>query len=159
MAKKPEAANFSEAIVALEKGYRQFKAFEGAIEAINAVRNAEQVERETMERVNNLKIEQSKTEKLITDANAEVAKTLAQGKEASDKAKAKADNIVLSANKKLDEANAYNAAKVAEADALVKNAQALAAEAKAERDAALAELDKVSKQINEVKTKARALLG
>jgi len=159
MAKKPDAVNFSEAITTLEKGYRQFKAFEGAMEAINGLRNAEQVERETMERVNNLKIEQGKIEKSIADANTEVAKIAAQGKDAADKAKAKADNIVVAANKKLDEANAYNAAKVVEADAIIKNAQALAAEAKAERDAALIELDKINKQINEVKAKAKALLG
>lgn len=151
--------NTNEIIVELERGHRVFKAFEGALTAIEGLRNAEQVLSETNASIEIAKAQKAEHINALEELKAEIAKRKEAGKGAIEKANERLADVNRQADEKLKLANKEIDEKLSQANNQVNAAKAELKSIKDATDSAKVEHEALMKKIEAAKEQIKSLLA
>ncbi len=151
--------NTNEIITELERGHRVFKAFEGALTAVEGLRNAEQVLKETLAATDEAKAKYNECAKDLEDVKADIAKRKESGKAALEKANERLSEVNRQADEKMKAANKEIDEKLARANEQVSLAKAEHKAIKDSTESAKAEYDALMKKIEAAKEQIKSLLA
>lgn len=151
--------NTNEIITELERGHRVFKAFEGALTAIEGLRNAEQVLNETNAATEIAKAKFAEHAKDLEEIKAEIAKRKVDGKSALEKANERLAEVNRQADEKMKVANKEIDEKLSRANEQVNAAKSEHKAIKDSTESAKAEYDALMKKIEAAKEQIKSLLA
>lgn len=151
--------NTGEILSEVQKGLRLFKAFEHAEKVVSALQNAEQVEKETLARIEAAKAQLIELDVARQTAEASIAEAKAAAKAILSKAKGKAEQIEADSAEAVKAAKASADAYVAEAGAARDAIQAQVVELTGVREGLQAELDALNSKIDAAKKRIEKMLG